>query len=419
MLAIAVTTLLLGGAAGYFLRTGGAAAAGGGPPGPPTGPPSGGAKAPSMLVRVGSVEREPIKPIRKLVGDLISVHNSTVAAEVAGKISELLVDEGSKVEAGKTLLARIDGTWIDLEIERTESQIQETKVNLAYGHSELKRLQQLTAKQAVAISELDAQQATVDALEASLTGLISTLDEVKERKKRLDIYAPFDGTVVAKHTEVGEYVVAGSSIVDIVSSGRIDAKAMVPEQSLPLIKLGDSIDVLIDSLGLELKGTVASINPNGSVGSRTFPVRLSLDDQGGKLMPGMGVTVFVPATAESTELIVPRDAVLIKPDEATVWILQADTTAQESTDGKPPATTYPKVHPVPVHVLSHTRDYYAITCVRQADAELVKPGVDVVIEGLERLVPNMAVRVDPNRSALSAVPGSYRNGQQVVDRVAP
>ena len=76
-----------------------------------------------MLVRVGTIERKAIVPVRTLVGDLIAVRTATIPTEVAGKVVELPVDEGTKVVGGKTLLARIDDTWTNLDEAKIASQI--------------------------------------------------------------------------------------------------------------------------------------------------------------------------------------------------------------------------------------------------------------------------------------------------------
>ena len=365
-----------------------------------------------MLVRAGTIQRETIVPVRTLVGDLIAVRKATIPTEVAGKVVELPVDEGTKVVGGETLLARIDDTWTSLDEAKIATQIAEKEATLAFAKDELGRYENMLKDDAVPLSEAEQERTLIKELEASISQLNVMLKEAQERKTRLDIIAPFDGSVVAKYAELGEYVPVGSQIVDIVSTGRIDARIMVPEESLSLIEVGSELDVIIDSLGLELRGKVFSINAQGSVGSRTFPVRVELDDQDGKLMPGMGVSVFVPVMRESTELLVPKDAVLTKPDGSTIWVLK-------SNNGKPGEEQETEIlvaEPIPVRVLSHTRDAYAIACEREGDRELVAPGVQVVTEGLERLIPGATVYVDSDTTPLAPIPGMYRTGQQVVDR---
>ncbi len=417
VLVVAITAFLLGGLACYSVLDAcglssdepatGSGGPKGGPPGKGKGPGS-----PDLLVRVGTIERKSIVPVRTLVGDLIALRRATIPAEVAGKVTELPVDEGTRVVGGETLLARIDDTWTNLEEAKIKTQIAEKEATLAFERDELRRYENMLKDDAVPLSEAEQERTLIKELEASISQLNVMLKEIQERKVRLNVIAPFDGSVVAKHAELGEYVPVGSRIVDIVSTGRIDARIMVPEESLPLIDVGSELDVIVDALGLELRGKVFSINTQGSVGSRTFPVRVELDDQDGKLMPGMGVSVFVPVMRKSTELLVPKDAVLTKPDGSTIWVLES----KEVKNGKEKSAATLVAVPVPVRVLSHTRDAYAIRCEREGDRDTIVPGAQVVIEGLERLIPGAVVRIDPDTSSLTPVPGMYRTGHQVADR---
>ncbi len=418
--AVAATMFLLGGLAGYFVLNKygsalGVQEAGAKPDNTKGGPPGKGkGKGPqALLVRTGTIERKSITPVRTLVGDLIAVRTATIPTEVAGKVVELPVDEGTKVVAGKTLLARIDDTWTKLNEAKIAAQIAEKQASLAFEKDELKRYEGMLKDDAVPRSEAEKERTIIKELEASITELNVMLKESRERKARLDIIAPFDGSVVTKHAEIGEYVPVGSRIVDIVSTGRIDARIMVPEESLPLLDVGNELDIIVDSLGLELRGKIFSINAQGSVGSRTFPVRVELDDQKGKLLPGMGVSVFVPVMRESTQLLVPRDAVLTKPDGSTIWILKPKDADKDQSN---PQKETLLAQPVPVKVLSRTRNAYAIYPERASDKELLVPGVKVVVEGLERLIPGATVRIDPDTSPLAPIPGMYRTGQQKIDR---
>ena len=419
VLALAITMFMLGGVAGYWaLNTFGSAAgeqaAGNGPGGAKGGGAKGKDQGPrSLLVRVGAIQRKAIIPVRTLVGDLIAVHTATIPTEVAGKVIELPVDEGTRVIGGKTVLARIDDTWTNLEEAKIASQIQEKEATLSFEKDELARYEGMLKDDAVPVSEAEKERTVIKELQASLAQLNILLKEARERKSRLEIIAPFDGSVVAKHAEIGEYVSVGSPIVDIVSTGRIDARIMVPEESLPLLEVGTQLDIVVDAFDLELKGKVFSINAQGSVGSRTFPLRVELDDQQGKLLPGMGVSVFVPVMRESTELLVPRDALLTKPDSSTIWVVKPK---EDGSSGEQAQQAALVTLPVPVRVLSHTRDAYAIVPERESDKDLVVPGMKVVTEGLERLIPGAAVRIDPDTSPLAPVPGMYRTGQQIVER---
>jgi membrane fusion protein (multidrug efflux system) len=303
VVALAITMFALGGLASYWaLRTygvaGGEQRSGNGAKDPSGATAKSKGQGPrALLVRVSTIQRQAIVPVRTLVGDLIAVRKATIPTEVAGKVVDLPVDEGTMVVGGQTLLARIDDTWTNLEEAKITSQIQEKQATLSFENSELTRYENMLKDAAIPLSETEKERTVIKELQASIAQLNVLLKEVQERKSRLEIMAPFDGSVVSKYAELGEYVPVGSPIVDIVSSGRIDARIMVPEESLPLLEVGTVLDVVVDSLNLELKGEVFSINAQGSVGSRTFPVRIALDDRNGKLAARNGGERLRPGDA--------------------------------------------------------------------------------------------------------------------------
>ena len=99
--------------------------------------------------------------------------------------------------------------------------------------------------------------------------------------------------MVAKHAELGGHVSPGTPIVDIVSRGQVDARLMVPESVINLIRVDQALPIRVDPLGEEVRGKVVSVTPYGPTASRTFPVRVRLDDQEGRLKVGMSVTAMI------------------------------------------------------------------------------------------------------------------------------
>lgn len=111
----------------------------------------------------------------------------------------------------------------------------------------------------------------------------------------------------------------------------------------------DSLPVYVDPLEEEFTGEVVLLVPYGPTASRTFPIRISLDDQQGRLKAGMSVATHV-ATADTVDgLVVPRDAVLVRPDTATVWVAIPGAAGEAMT-----------VQPVPVTVAAQMRHEYAV-----------------------------------------------------------
>lgn len=337
---------------------------------------------PPVLVRVGTAERRMVYPTRKLVGRLVEVRKVTLQSEVAGKILAMPIDEGTPVVADETVIARIDDVWTRIARQRISAEMASVRARLSFEETELEKYEQLVTKKVATQSELEQRQATVDQFTADLEEAAARLTETEERLSRLVLRAPFDGIIVAKQAELGQLVGPGTPIVDVISRGRIDARLMVPESCIERIRLGDALPIHVEPLGEEFPGEIVLLVPYGPTASRTFPVRVSLDDLGGRLKAGMSVSTHVATGDRVERLVVPRDAVLIRPDAATVWVARP-------VAGDGPMT----VEPVPVVVTARMRHEYAVAPETIEGEALLAEGSQVVVEGAEQLVPGMAVRI--------------------------
>jgi len=171
--------------------------------------------------------------------------------------------------------------------------------------------------------------------------------------------------------EVGEWAEKGSSIVEIVSRGDIDAVIDVPERLINHLNVGDRIDVQIEALGEERAGKVAAIVPMGESASRTFPVKVRLDDEDGKLKAGMSAVARVPTSERINAITIPRDALVRTPRETFVWLAVRE--------GQGPMTAIQ----ARVKVLFGSGDRYVI---QPLAGPPVMPGTEVVIEGAEGIL---------------------------------
>jgi len=334
------------------------------------------------LVRVAVAEEKVAQPQKPIIGRLVEVRRVTASSEVSGKIIELPVEEGTAVDGGRTVLARVDDIWCKLALERCRAQLASTQAKLDFETAELKRVERLRGKNVITLSQAEQERAAVAELQAKLTEIGATIDEEIEKQQRAVILAPFDGTVVLKHAELGEHVTPGSPIVDIVSRGQIDARLMVPESVINHIRVDQTQSIVIDPLGEEVSGRVVSITPVGASASRTFPVRVRLDDQTGRLKAGMSVTAMIATGPGRQALVVPKDAVIVRPDGSTVWAAVA---------GEQPQTT--QVQPAPVKIDVRMETEYAVVPETAQGRKLLVGGARVVIEGAERLMPGQPVTI--------------------------
>ena len=333
---------------------------------------------PAAPVRVGTARREAVRPAKPLVGRLREIHRTTIGSEVAGKVLAVNVEEGSPVEAGKTVLASIDKTWLRLAKLKQQASIDVIAVQLRKEKDNLDRLEILRQQKTATEQEYGDQLAAHEQKVAELKEADVVLEDLGEQWKRLDITSPFAGWVIRRHVEAGQWLSPGSPVVDIVSRGQIYAEMNVPESLVSGLERGMPIAVTVDALGRTFPGRIAAITPYGATASRTYPVRVELSDQNGLLMIGMSTTAVFPAGPSQQRITVSRDAVLIKPDGATVWVVCA---------GEPMTAS-----PVPVEVVTRVGDRYAVEPLDPGGRDLLVHGARVVLEGAERLRPGQAIR---------------------------
>lgn len=383
-------------------------------------------------VRVAEAVWGKIGTISDYPGRLHAIRDATVSSEVGGLIRSIPIEPGMKLEGEKTLIAQIDRTWLDLQLQENDAEIGSLEADLAHQQAELDRIIPLAETRAVSASDLSLQQSKVDKLQQDLRRLKAARSAIEERLKRTTILAPFDGYVIKRSSELGELVSPGTPIAHIISLGQVDAIVHVVESHVVRIKVGDHFPIFVKELDHTVDGTVHEIVPYGPTASRPYPVFVRLDDENGKLKPGMTVVAYIPATDPVEGIVVSKDAVLDRPDGATVWVVRDPPGAAESVSDKSgpadAATASPSrptgiVQPVPVTIAANAIDTLSVIPETAEGRELLKPGVKTVIEGAERLTPGQTVQiVTINPEVLKGLPprsGQTRIQTKVSDATKP
>ncbi len=337
---------------------------------------------PPASVRVGVVSRQELARRFDVVGRLQEIRHATVAAEVEGRVLSAPIEPGDPVVGGQTVLAEIDGVWTRLALEQAEAQVAAAKVTLDQSQRDYEYLRKLANGGSAKPKEVDDAQAKVEANRAALQAAQAMRDEAQQRVERLAIVAPFDGAVVQRLVERGQWVSPGAAVAKVITTGQLDAEVYVPEQYIGQVNVGEQVEVSIDPLDESVQGKIVAVVPLAANAARTFPVKIRLDDRGGRLKAGMSVTAHLPISQKQPHLVVPRDAVLFSGADTSVWAVMP------SDNQKQP----PTAAPVPVRVLFGTADDYVIEPL--GDKELAVGGL-VVVQGGERLIPGQGLLFEP------------------------
>lgn len=390
------------GAGALLMRSGGGeaspsdAGAAGGDAAAAAAAPAEAPRVPPATVRVGKATQETLQARFEVIGRLQEVQRATVAAEVRGKIIEVPVEEGTRVEAGKTVLAKIDPIWMQAELEAAEARVASAEATLEQSQRDLDYLTTLAQANSAKPKEVDDARAQVNADKASLDAAIAERHAAASSVERLTVLAPFDGVVIDKRAEVGQWVEPGDPVHELVSVERIDAVVDVPERVVNQVRVGTEVEVEVEPLQRVVTGHVIAVIPSGMSAARTFPVKVRLSDEDGLLKPGMSVIARLPMGEAGEKLTVPRDAVLFSGAKATVWaavpMAAAGAPAAEAAAGSAGGPSL-QAMPMEVQVLFGEGDRVAVNPLPGQMGMMLAPEMSVVIEGAERLFPTQPLMV--------------------------
>lgn len=142
------------------------------------------------------------------------------------------------------------------------------------------------------------------------------------------LYASFAGIITQKQTEAGATAGPGIHAFTIVKTDRVYAVASITENEISSLKIGADVQVYIASIGKKISGKVSIINPQGDNLSKTYTVKVRMDNPGGELLPGMIADIQINTGKMREAIVIPAQAVLRDPDNINyVFVAKADSTA--------------------------------------------------------------------------------------------
>jgi RND family efflux transporter MFP subunit len=310
----------------------------------------------------------------ELTGTLAAMQRSSLSAEVDGRVTALMVDEGIEVAAGDLLLT-LDARLAEIDRDIAEARVAEAEAR----HRDAMRVRDelLRLKQGRHASQTDIESAItqVEIAASTLSAVRAEAERASELVERHRLTAPFAGMIVAKMTEQGEWLQRDQAAIELMPIDRLRVRAVLSQADYPRVSTGARAKLRFDALPDEdFSGEVVAKVPAGDPRSRTFPVLIDLSNPERRLAPGMSARVHIETgRGDESVLAVPRDAVVAEADGSRrVWRVSREG------DGF-------VAEPVLVKLGRASADQVEIV-----DGEL-HPGDQVVLLGNERLEPGQRV----------------------------
>jgi len=272
---------------------------------------------------------------------------ATVSSKVTGKVIEVLVEEGMRVEAGQ-VLARLDSSNVEAsmllsqaQLDSSRNSLEETRANLELSEREFKRTSALSEKSVVSSSDLDRAEADVKTFRARLARQAKDII-VAERgltvwKQQLDdmtIRAPFDGIITSKNAQPGEMISPMSSggftrtgICTMVDMNSLEIEVDVNENYISRVEPGQPVEAVLDSSpDWHIPAKVIAIIPTADRQKATVKVRIGFGKLDPRILPDMGVKVAFQSAgavqATGPSIVIPKSALRQQEGRDIVWVAQ-------------------------------------------------------------------------------------------------
>lgn len=308
-----------------------------------------------VTVAFARVERANLSQNLRVAAEFRPFQEIDVHAKVAGFVKEIYVDVGSRVSKGQTL-AVLEVPELRYELDQVAAAMRRSEQQVSQARNELKRAQanqtvahltyarlegvmktrpELIAQQDVddAQGKDEGAEAQVAAAQAGLAAARELLNETTANRARVQalldytkITAPFDGVVTARYADTGAMLAAGTSsekqalsLVKLSQNGLLRLDIPIPEQDVPLVRIGKKVSVEVQALGRTFAGVVARSAGMVDASTRTMMTEVDVPNPRLEIVPGMYAYVSFPVAERNKTLTVPIQAISREGNRALAW----------------------------------------------------------------------------------------------------
>jgi len=280
--------------------------------------------------------RQMTKPnIRKLAGTVEGLTSAIISSRFAGKIDQILVEDGQAVPKGATLLT-LDTVELANAERIAQNNVRQTGANFNTAQADYQRYYNLYAKNAVTKQQLESAQARMITSSTEVDNAYANLNNAQKQIADGSIISPVTGVVANKTGTIGQVVSPGTALLTVEQIDQVYVVVNIEQKDIAAAKLGAAVTVTVDAYPDQVfTGTVAVINPVAGNESRMFRVKIKVDNSEQLLKPGMFAQATLTTGEPQSVLVIPRTAMMGQKGLHYVYVAengQAKKTLVETGD---------------------------------------------------------------------------------------
>jgi len=277
------------------------------------------ADKPEEPLAVAPVQFREVEQTYSVDGIVEATRQSTVSAQISGRIKEINFDVGDRVKKGQVIL-RIDERETAEALAGSNAQVMQAQAALQNAKANYERAKQLFEQKFISQAALDKAESDYKVARAQATASEASAGQASLARSYSDVIAPYGGVVAARLVEVGEMVMPGKPLMVGFDPSEMRVVVNVPQYELHDIGDHPKSVVELPSLNRWVKAASATVQPVADARTHSTQVRVYLPANEPSVYPGMFVrTHFVTGTAN--ELVVPGSAVLHRGEVTAVYVV--------------------------------------------------------------------------------------------------
>ncbi len=262
--------------------------------------------------KLGSLQTEIVLP-----GNVQAFTDSPIYARTNGYLKKWYVDIGARVTAGQ-LLADIETPEVDQQLDQARADLNTAQANYNLSEITARRYEELLKTDSVSKQDVDnaaGDFAAKKAMVASAEYNVKRLEELQSFEK---IYAPFDGVITARNTDVGHLINSGAGapateLFHIAATQKLRVYVNVPQRFSPSAKPGLTADLTLQEIpGRRFSGILVRTADSIDLASRTLLVEVDVDNRTGELLPGAYAEVHLKVPMGVPALVLPVSALIFR-----------------------------------------------------------------------------------------------------------
>ncbi|NQY20946.1 MAG: efflux RND transporter periplasmic adaptor subunit [Campylobacteraceae bacterium] len=319
------------------------------------------------LVETSTVKLQEVNPLQEFLGSVSFSNNSVLAAKNSGLVEKIYFKLGDKVKKGQ-ILVRIDSKLINAQIIAAKANLNIAKKEEVSSSKDYTRYKKLLERKSITQKEYDDALLNTSSKSSRVLALNAKLNELIIQKSRKTIRAPFSGVIVEKFVNMAEWLNAGSKVLRIVDTSKLELTFFADISYVEGLKNTDNYTVMINKKAYKAKLQAAIVY--GDKKTRTFPIKFTANVDKTFIFEGQEAKIKLSKSKKITALVVPRDAV-IKRFGANMIFINDNGSALMS----------------PVQIISYAGKNIAVS------AKGLKEGSEVITKGNERVFPKQELKV--------------------------